>query len=62
MKALISWFGLALVLVLFLAFNVLSGTLLTRGRVDLTENKLYTLSQGTKNVLTNLNDPVSLRF
>jgi ABC-type uncharacterized transport system involved in gliding motility auxiliary subunit len=62
MKALVSWFGLALVLVLFLAFNVFSGTMLTRGRIDLTENKLYTLSQGTKNVLANLNDPVTLRF
>lgn len=62
MKALVSWFGLALVLVLFLAFNVLSGAMFTRGRVDLTENKLYTLSQGTKNVLANLNDPVNLRF
>jgi ABC-type uncharacterized transport system involved in gliding motility auxiliary subunit len=62
MKALVSWFGLALLFVLFLAFNVFSGSMLTRGRIDLTQDKLYTLSQGTKNVLANLNDPVTLRF
>jgi ABC-type uncharacterized transport system involved in gliding motility auxiliary subunit len=62
MKALVSWFGLLIVLVVFVAFNVLSGTLLTHGRADLTENKLYTLSQGTKSVLANLNDRVNLRF
>lgn len=62
MKALVSWFGLALVAVVFLGFNVLTGALVTRGRVDLTTDKLYTLSQGTKNVLSNLQDPISLRF
>lgn len=62
MKAFVSWFGLALVAVVFLGFNVLTGALVTRGRVDLTTDKLYTLSQGTKNVLSNLQDPISLRF
>jgi len=62
MKSLMSWGGLALVLVLFVAFNVFSGTALTRGRFDLTENKLYTLSDGTKNVLANLDAPITLRF
>ncbi|MBL8859648.1 MAG: Gldg family protein [Planctomycetes bacterium] len=62
MRRLLSWGGLALVFVLFLAFNVLSSTTLTRGRIDLTENKLFTLSQGTKNVLAKVSDPISLRF
>jgi ABC-type uncharacterized transport system involved in gliding motility auxiliary subunit len=62
MKALMSWGGLALVLVLFLAFNVLAGAMLTRGRIDLTENKLYTLSDGTKNIVKSLDEPITLRF
>jgi len=57
-----SWGGLALVVVLFLAFNVLTGTTLTRGRLDLTENKLFTLSAGTKSVLAKVKDPISLRY
>lgn len=62
MKVLFSWFGLLLLLVLFIAFNVLAGTLLTQRRIDLTENKLFTLSEGTQKVLANLNEPVSLRY
>lgn len=62
MKSLVSWGGLALVLVLFVAFNVTTDATLSKSRVDLTENKLYTLSDGTKNVLRNLQEPVTLRF
>lgn len=31
-------------------------------RIDLTENKLYTLSQGSRNILDGLEQPVTLRF
>lgn len=54
--------GLATLLVLFVAFNVVSGAWLRGGRVDLTENKLYTLSEGTRNTLANLKEPITLRF
>jgi ABC-type uncharacterized transport system involved in gliding motility auxiliary subunit len=62
MKALMSWGGLVLVLVIFLAFNVLAGAVLTRGRIDLTQDKLYTVSEGTRNILENLDEDVTLRF
>jgi ABC-type uncharacterized transport system involved in gliding motility auxiliary subunit len=54
--------SLALLLVLFVAVNMLSGNLLRGLRFDLTENQLFTLSDGTRNVLANLQEPVTLYF
>lgn len=31
-------------------------------RIDLTEDKLYTLSEGTRNIVSNLENPIELRF
>lgn len=49
-------------LILFLAVNMFSNTALTSARVDLTENKLFTLSQGTRNIINNLEEPVTIRL
>lgn len=54
--------GLVTILVLFVAFNVIANAWLRGGRADLTENKLYTLSKGTVNILGNLEEPITLRF
>ena len=56
------YFVLSLVLlaVLFAALTVLSGRILRGARVDLTENHLYTLSDGTRNILEGLQEPVNL--
>ena len=54
--------GVALALVLLFAVNVLAGRILGPVRIDLTENGLFTLSEGTRNVLAGLQDPVALRF
>ena len=62
MKNLMSATGLVVVLVLFLGFNLFTGAALTSARLDMTENKLYTLSQGTKNVLDALEEPITLKF
>lgn len=35
---------------------------LTQWRIDLTEDQLYTLSPGTRNILANLEEPVTLQF
>src|SRR6185295_10528575 len=55
-KTLLSTTGLVLALLLFLGFNILSGAALKTMRVDLTENRLFTLSQGTLNLLANLQE------
>ena len=62
MKNLMSATGLVVVLVLFLGFNLFTGAALTSARLDMTENRLYTLSQGTKNVLDALEEPITLKF
>lgn len=59
-KSIYSFGSLALLLILFVAANVLSGNLLRGFRADLTENGLYTLSAGTQNILADLQEPVTL--
>jgi ABC-type uncharacterized transport system involved in gliding motility auxiliary subunit len=54
--------ALILVAVLFLAVNVLSNATLYSARFDLTQDSLFTLSDGTRNVLAKLNEPVTLQF
>src|SRR5580700_7714158 len=64
MKKFESWLfpvaAVVAVLVILIAVNVLGGFLKIRG--DLTENKLYTLSPGTKKILDKLDTPVEIRF
>lgn len=57
---LISGTGLILATTLFIATIILANTALTTWRIDLTENKLFTLSKGTINILGNLEEPVQL--
>ena len=52
--------GLVLLAVLFLGVVMLSNAGLRGMRVDLTQNKLYTLSSGTQQVLRELKEPVDL--
>lgn len=52
--------GVAVVLVLVVAVNVISGAY--PFRADLTRDKIYTLSKGTKTVLRQLDSPVTIRF
>ncbi|MEJ2514012.1 MAG: Gldg family protein [Gammaproteobacteria bacterium] len=54
--------ALAVLAVLFVALVVLSNTLLKGVRLDLTENDLYTISEGTENILTGLEEPINLYF
>ena len=54
--------GLLLAAALFLALNLLTGPLLRGVRADLTEQRLYTLSGGTRNILGGLEEPITLRF
>lgn len=51
---------LAIVGVLFIGIMLLANTLLRGAQIDLTENRIYTLSQGTKNIVANLKEPVNL--
>ena len=59
-RSLISAGTLALLAVLFVTLVILSSALLKGLRFDLTENSLYTLSDGTRNILKNMDEPVNL--
>jgi ABC-type uncharacterized transport system involved in gliding motility auxiliary subunit len=54
--------GLVLLAVLFLGVVMLSNVGLRGMRLDLTQNKLYTLSSGTQQVLRELKEPINLYF
>lgn len=61
-KSLYSLTSLVLLLVLFASLSLLSGRFLQGLRIDLTENQLYTLSDGTRRVLDGLREPVTLNL
>lgn len=61
-RRIISSTGLILAAILVVGVIILANTTLTRERLDLTQNKLFTLSQGTVNIIKSLKEPVSLDF
>ncbi len=61
-KTLYSGSGLLLAAALSTAIIVLANAGLTSLRMDLTENKLFTLSEGTTNIIQSLDEPVRLDF
>jgi ABC-type uncharacterized transport system involved in gliding motility auxiliary subunit len=46
----------------FIAAIIVSNQLFTAWRIDLTDNRLYTLSDGTRQILGNLDEPINLYF
>ncbi|HET8942305.1 MAG TPA: Gldg family protein [Rudaea sp.] len=52
--------ALAVLAILFVAVILLSNTLFRGARLDLTQNHLYTLSQGTRNILADIDEPIHL--
>jgi len=59
-KKFLTFGALAVLAVLFVAVILVSNTLFRGARLDLTQNHLYTLSQGTKNILSSIEEPVNL--
>ncbi|TPG55536.1 ABC transporter [Roseomonas nepalensis] len=60
-----AWISLGALLAavaLAVGVNLLADRFLARARIDLTEQRLYTLSDGTRSVVGNLRDPVTLRL
>ena len=51
-----------LLVAIFAAANLLASTLFASARVDFTENRLYTLSDGTKTTLSDLSETIDLTF
>lgn len=54
--------AVVLAAVIFVAINIAANTGLTDSKLDLTENGQFTLAQGTKNIIADLKEPVTLRL
>lgn len=57
-----AWIALTLAAVLFVGLNVFAGNFFTDTRLDLTHAGTYTLSDGTRAIISKLPEPVTLRF
>lgn len=53
---------LVAIAVLFIALVMLSSVLLRGARIDLTENRLFTLSEGTRAILGKIEEPIQLYY
>jgi len=52
--------GLLILAVLFLVVNMAGNSLFTNIRADLTENELFTLTKGTRNVVSKIEEPITM--
>ena len=54
--------SIVLSVTIFFCLNIIANNILGYSRIDFTENKLYSLSNGTKSLLENLKEPIHLRL
>lgn len=54
--------GLLLLSVIFVSLNLFANVSFRSARLDLTQNNLFTLSDGTRNILAKLDEPITLKF
>ena len=62
MKNVSNSIGLAAIAFLFIGSVLLNNVLFDKARVDLTENAIYSISDGTKALLKELDEPINLYF
>ena len=58
----LAWGCVIMAAVILLSVNVFSETQLRSGNVDLTQNQLYTLTDGTRDVLSSIDEPIRMRL
>ena len=61
-KLMYSGAGLLVIALAFVAFNLLSSQTITHARLDLTEQQLYSMSDGSRRIIDGLEQPVDLYF
>lgn len=54
--------ALAFAAILFMGVNIFSSNFFTNARLDLTQTGQFTLNKGTRNILANLKEPVTLKL
>src|SRR5690606_8917037 len=61
-KAFLTGTGLIAAFAVFFAVNIIANQGLRDARIDLTDAQLYTLSDGTRNVIASVPEPITLRL
>ena len=61
-RSVLATIGIGLAIIFFLAFNAIVNNIFTANRLDLTQDELFTLSDGTKDLLSNIDEPVDVRL
>jgi ABC-type uncharacterized transport system involved in gliding motility auxiliary subunit len=57
----LAWVGVALAAVTLLSVNLVSSTVLRSAKIDLTKEKLFTISDGTRAALRAIDEPIDVR-
>src|SRR5512145_623706 len=57
----LAWIGVALAVVTLLSVNLISSTALRSARFDLTKERLFTISEGTRKALRAIDEPIDVR-
>ena len=57
----LGWWSLALAAILALSLNLIASMMFRNMRADLTADRLFTISDGTKKVLSKLDEPINVR-
>jgi ABC-type uncharacterized transport system involved in gliding motility auxiliary subunit len=58
----LAWIGLVLGAIILLSVNLFAATAFRSVKADLTQQRLFTISDGTRAVLRNIDEPISLRL
>jgi ABC-type uncharacterized transport system involved in gliding motility auxiliary subunit len=61
-RATLAWGGLALAAVILLSVNLIAGVSLHDWQADMTQEKLFTISDGTREVLREIDEPIKVRL
>ena len=60
-KKTLTWGGIACAAIILVSVNLISNVTLERTKVDLTEQKLFTISEGTKSLLQKIDEPIHVK-
>ena len=58
----LAWSSIGLALILLLSVNLFAGSALRNAKADLTQQRLFTISDGTRTMLRSIDEPISLRL
>lgn len=58
----LAWSSIALAFILLLSVNLFAGSTLRNAKADLTQQRLFTISEGTRGMLRAIDEPISMRL